>query len=164
MFVINKLSDKQEISLFLKLSGLKKTDIGGRMNYNGLPSVNPADPFRDETAVGNEMIHRLRRTQIVTPQTVFEQRHCELSGETGSPVIVVVHIPEITHRGMAITDMNCSGWFPDPFCRTGFTGNDQIIAAEIQPAQRRRHQRQILLAVVPRSGKPCNSRFNDPVR
>ena len=62
MFVINKLSDKQEISLFLKQSGLKKPDIGGRMNYNGLPSVNPADPFRDETAVGDEMIHRLRRT------------------------------------------------------------------------------------------------------
>lgn len=126
------------------------------MDHGGFSAVDPFDPVSNKSTVRNEMIHTFCGFQIVFPEIIFENGHSDLAAQSGITVIIFVHIPQIPHGGMAVADMGGMRRFPDPFCRTGFAGEDQIVLRKIQFGKCAGHQRQIFLTV-----DPCAGQFPD---
>ena len=80
-------------------------------------------------------------------------RHQELGDKSGALPIVVDHIPNVTHRRMAIADMHGAGRWNDTFGWPGLAANDQIVAAQIDLLERDRHQWKISLVMAASEGK-----------
>lgn len=56
----------------------------------------------------------------------------------------MIHIPDVPHGGVAITDVQCLWGSQHAFGWTGFAGNDEIISPQIELLQGEGHKRQIV--------------------
>ena len=101
---------------------------------------------------GDNVIDALRRGVIPQPQAMEQRAHEQARHRSGGFQIVLIEIPEIAHGGMAIADVRRVGSRDDPFGGPGLAGDDEIIAAQIQLFQRKRHQGEVFL-VMPHASR-----------
>ena len=87
----------------------------------------------------------------------MEQRaHEQARHRSGGIQIVLIEIPEIAHGRMAVADVRRVGPGDDSLGGPGLAGDDEIIAAQIQLFQRKRHQGKVFLVMPHASRKLLN--------
>lgn len=122
------------------------------MDDGGLLSPPAPDPARHGARVCDNVIDALCRGIIPQPQPMEQRAHEQTRHRSGGFQIVLIKIPEIAHWRMAIADVRRVGPGDDPFGGPGLAGNDEIIAAQIQLLQRKRHQGKVFL-VMPHASR-----------
>ena len=67
--------------------------------------------------------------------------------------VLVAHVPDIAHGGMAIADMQRAGTGEHALGGSRFAGNDEVVAPQVELFQSQRHEGQIFLVPAPGKGQ-----------
>ncbi len=122
------------------------------------------DTLGYESGIGYEQVNPQCGVPVPDAQIMRQQRKQLPDWKTGCSQVFTIHIPKITHRGMAITNMQSIRPHDHAFGRSRFGADNQIIAAQIQLLQRQRHQRQISLIKLLSPRQPIDeSRLDVPL-
>ena len=149
--VIGKAGDTQ-----VEIIGLHhriRIHADSRVNGHRIAMIVLPDPFVDEIGVASEEIHSLGRKIIPLTHLVDHPWHAQTGQQARMPAVLVVHVPDIAGRGMAIADMGRRHRGKHALGATGTGGNHHVIPGQVQRLESLGHERQIFLVPLGGTGE-----------
>ena len=115
---------------------ISRRGFHGRMNYPALAPVVLANPGGYKLRIRDEEIDSIRGCHIPLPHIVRYQRKDCADNWIHRPPVLRVHLPDVSHRRMAVADVAGSRGSDHPLGRPGFRTYHQIVGIQIEMLER----------------------------
>ena len=107
----------------------------------------------DIGGIGHEVVDPVGAQPVPEAQIVEHRGHQHALDPPESGRVLVAHVPDIAHGGMAIADMQRAGTGEHALGGSRFAGNDEVVAPQVELFQSQRHEGQIFLVPAPGKGQ-----------
>jgi hypothetical protein len=133
------------------------------MDHDRFPPVVFLDPLLDKSGIRNELVDPLARSHIPDPQVIRKGGDQEvLQPSPRIREIVVMHVPDISHRRVAVGDMEAAGHGKNSLGHAMTGAENQIVAAEIESFNGGREEREIISIIGRNLRQSLNKGGLDP--